>query len=186
LTKQELLKEYELIKRAQRDKNAFAPLYEKYFVFVFRFVYKRVGDKDLTNDLTSQTFVNAMMHIQKFEFRGVSLSPWLIRIAINEVNKHFRTARKQHHVSIDENQMAQLSDDVDLAHHHASMEQLVEALNELDDNDQQLIELRYFEQLSFKEMSVMYNASEAALKMKVYRLLDRMKKRLEQKRSSSS
>ncbi|NJM24972.1 MAG: hypothetical protein HC859_05145 [Bacteroidia bacterium] len=88
------LKEEDVIRASQRDPSAFRPLYEKYYRTLFRFILYRVADKEVTADLTSQVFLKALLHLDKFQLRGFPFSSWLYRIAINECNDFFRKTKK--------------------------------------------------------------------------------------------
>ena len=59
----QIQEEESLIHQSQADPEAFRPLYEKYFKRIFLFVHHRVGDKDLTSDITSQVFLKALLKI---------------------------------------------------------------------------------------------------------------------------
>src|SRR6476620_3912206 len=102
MTEGEIRQEYEVVDRSRKDPSAFGPLYEKYFDRIFNFIYRQTDDEDLTADLCSQTFLNALKNSSRFEFRGVPVSAWFYRIASNEVNKHYRKIKKEKVFSIEE------------------------------------------------------------------------------------
>src|SRR5260370_39369120 len=95
MTGEEIRQEYETIDRAKKDPAAFGPLYEKYFDRIFNFIFAQTDDEDLTADLCSQTFLMALDHVHKYEFRGVPVSAWFYKIASNEVNKHFNKTKSR-------------------------------------------------------------------------------------------
>ena len=169
----------ELIAKAKKDRHAFSALYERYFVRVFQFVYQRVGDQNQASDLTSQTFLKAMLHLHKYEDRGVPFIAWLLRIASNEVNQFFRKSKKVVEVEIDDQQLSRLAEDLQIEIDEPHLEQMIEALNHLGLEESQLIELRFFEGNSFKEIAELYGLTEANAKMKVYRILKKLKKQIE-------
>ena len=61
--------ELQWLRAAQADPQRFAPLYDRYFGDVFRFVLRRAGDRELTADLTQQTFLKALMALGRYEPR---------------------------------------------------------------------------------------------------------------------
>src|SRR3972149_10075114 len=74
----------ELIARAAKgDREAFGGLYERYVFKVFRHVYYLTSDSHTAEDLTAQTFLNALEAIHRYEVRGVPFLAWLLRIAYN-------------------------------------------------------------------------------------------------------
>ena len=173
------LSEAEVIALAKKDKTHFGTLYNNYFDQIFRFVFKRLGGKeDVAGDLTQQTFIKAMANIQKYEDRGLPFSSWLYRIAQNEVNMFFRQQKKNYTVPIDENRVADLADEANIGRHMSTEDQemLIEILNSLKEEDLEIIELRFFQNLSFKEIAEIYNITEANAKMRTYRILERVGK----------
>lgn len=173
--------EAELIAKAKTDTTYFGGLYNAYFEQIFRFVFKKVsGNEDLAGDLTQQTFMKAMANIQKYEDRGFPFSSWLYRIAQNEVLMHFRAQKKTFYVAIDEERINELASEVSGSVQYMSteeQEQLVAMLNELDSDSLDLIELRFFQELSFKEIAEIYSITEANAKMRTYRILERINKK---------
>ncbi len=176
--KQEQLdREAELIRLARKDPDAFRPLYEAHFSKVFRFVLHRVGDKETAGDITQQVFLNALTHIRKFEPRGVPFSAWLFRIAINRVNLFFRTTKRSRVVFIDNATIEPLYEEI-MADQTMDdwMEKLPHILEKLDESALHLVELRFFEGRSFREIGGILDITENNAKVKVYRVLDKMKK----------
>lgn len=176
------LSEAEIIQLAKKQQEYFGLLYEKYFEQIFRFVFKRLsGDEETAGDLTQQTFIKAMANMDKYTDKGLPFSSWLYRIAQNEVSMHFRSAKKTITVSVEQTAVLGLLDEVTTVHHMSMDEQekLVKLLNELDPEQSDLIELRYFQGVNFKEISEIYNITEANAKMRVYRILDKLKSKWE-------
>lgn len=85
------LQEQELVERAKTDDSAFTELYNYYLPRIYGYINKRVGDQALAEDLTSQTFIKMVEHLQRFD--GMSFKSWLYRIATNTVIDHIRTHR---------------------------------------------------------------------------------------------
>ncbi|MGQ3012199.1 MAG: RNA polymerase sigma factor [Flavobacteriales bacterium] len=161
---------------SQRDPRAFEWLYNRHHDRIFRYVYSKVRDTEQTADLTSEVFLKALMNIRNYEPKGIPFSAWLFRIAVNEVNMYFRRSGKVKHISVHEDLReewnAQWDDPV-------WRRRLAEALGRLSPEDLQLIEWRFFDGIRFKEIAEMESSTEAAVKMKVYRILEVLKKQLE-------
>lgn len=172
------LTEPEIIQLAKKQQEYFGLLYEKYFEQIFRFVFKRLGgDEDTAGDLTQQTFIKAMANMEKYTDMGLPFSSWLYRIAQNEVSMYFRSTKKGATIDIEQKSVLHLLDEVHTSHHMSLEEQekLIQLLNEMDQEQCDLIELRYFQGISFKEISEIYNITEANAKMRVYRILEKLK-----------
>ena len=172
------LTEPELIELAKKEQKYFGELYNTYFDRIFRFVYKRLsGNEEVANDVTQQTFMKAMANIEKYEDRGLPFSSWLFRIAQNEVSMFFRAQKNGYTVEIEDWRMKDLCTTGDILGYmtQEDQEKLVELLNEMDQEQLDLIELRFFQEMSFKEISEIYNITEANAKMRVYRILEKLK-----------
>ena len=166
-----------MIRQAQANPEAFRPLYEKYFKKIFLFVLHRVGDKTLTADITSQVFLKALLHLDKYAFRGLPFSAWLFRIALNECHDFFRKHKRHRVVSLDEHTIQNLHEELTAAARQEDLEQqLPLILQQLSADELQIIELRYFDQRPFREVADILGISETYAKVKVYRALDKMKK----------
>ncbi len=175
--KDELRDEESLIQKSQADPEAFRPLYEKYFKRIFLFVHHRVGDKAMTADLTSQVFLKALINIKKFSFRGLPFSAWLFRIALNECNDFFRKNKRYRLVTMEEGMVEHLYEELTSETRLEDLRQrLPTILQKLSVNELQIIELRFFEQRPFKEVGDILGISETYAKVRVYRILEKMKK----------
>jgi RNA polymerase sigma-70 factor, ECF subfamily len=171
------LSESEIIALAKKKSKYFGVLYDRYFDTIFRFVFKRLGgNEDVAGDLTQQTFIKAMANIDKYEDRGFPFSSWLYRIAQNEVSMFFRQEKKSFSVSIDENRVSEMAGEAEISNIMSTedLEKLIEFVNELKQEHQDLIELRFFQGLSFKEIAEIYDITEANAKMRTYRILEKL------------
>jgi RNA polymerase sigma-70 factor (ECF subfamily) len=166
-----------LILRSQADPEAFRPLYEKYFKRIFLFVLHRVEDRQLAGDLAGQVFLKALLHIKGFTFRGLPFSAWLFRIALNECNDYFRKTKRHRVVTIEDVSVEHLYEEFTSDSHLEDLKSRLPAiLQKLTVEELQVIELRFFEQRPFKEVADIIGITETYAKVKVYRILDKMKK----------
>jgi RNA polymerase sigma-70 factor (ECF subfamily) len=165
------------ILRSQTDPQAFRPLYEKYFKRIFLFVLHRVEDRSVAGDITSQTFLKALLNIGRFKFRGLPFSSWLFRIALNECNDYFRKNSRYRIVTIDDKAVEHLFEELTNNTREEDLrQQLPVILQRLSREELQLIELRFFDQRPFKEVADIIGITETYAKVKVYRILQKMKK----------
>ncbi len=175
----EVREENEIVERSKRNPQAFGELYERYFERIFYFALRQTGDEELAGDLASQTFVNALHHIPRYQFRGLPFSAWLYRIATNEINKHYRKMRGKKIFSIEEIRIRELVEqaspgpggwDEELIH------RLITYLNDLPTEMLQVLELRFFEDKDFREIAFILDITESGAKMRTYRALDQLRK----------
>ena len=176
LSDEEIRNEYTILERSKKDTQAFGELYEKYFERIFTFIYRQTDDEDLTADLCSQTFLNALSHVNKFEFRGVPVSAWFYRIAANEVNKYYRKKKSTRVFSIEEIRVKELIEISSNEYNEELIQRLIGYLKKLPTDMLEVLELRFFEDKDFKEIAYILNITESGAKMRTYRALDKLRK----------
>ncbi len=166
--------EASLVGAAKTDPERFAPLYVRYFGDIFRFILRRAGSKELTADLTQQTFLNAMLALPRYESRGLPFRAWLYRIALNELRMYWRKRRE---VSIDlgRQEARLLGEEMGIAGEEEDLERLARALSKLDAKKAQLIELRYFDGMPYAELGQVMGLGEDAAKMRTHRALETLR-----------
>jgi RNA polymerase sigma-70 factor (ECF subfamily) len=173
---EQLLLEEELIKKAQANPASFKPLYEAYYKPIFLFVLHRIGDKELTADVTSQVFLKALLNIGRFRFKGLPFSAWLYRIAINECNDFFRKHKRERFVVLEDTSVILLYEEMFGEDRLDELKRkLPSILEQLSPEEFQVIELRFLENRPFKEVAEILSITETYAKVKTYRILDKMK-----------
>ena len=169
-----------LVRAAQKDRRAFSQLYEKYYEQIFLFIYKRMESDAACGDVCSQVFLKALANLHRYEDRGFPFSSWLYRIAINEINQYFRDHKNAiRAVSLDKAQVQFIADEIgNGVELEEALQALQTVLDQLDESSLTLIEMRFFDQKSFKEMGQVLGISEGNAKIKTYRVLEKLKKEL--------
>lgn len=173
--------EQQLIEAAKRNPQHFAALYDKYYSQILKFVYQRVATKQDAYDVTQQVFVQAMLSLEKYEYRGLPFSSWLYRIAINELNKAFRKNEKQRGINLEEKHLIDIAEEMNADTQNENEQAVLNALTTLEEDDYQIVEMRFFEKRAFKEIAEILNISEATAKMRLYRILEKLKPVVERK-----
>lgn len=169
--------EQQLLKQAIQDRTAFRPIYEKYFKDIFLFVLRRVGDKQVSADITQQVFLKALTQLDKFQFRGVPFSAWLYRISLNECNDYFRKTAKLRYVVVENLQVEGMFEEMKTEEKTPDLlDRLQEMLQKLTPPELELVELRYFETLPFRDIAEIYGITENHAKVRLYRVLGKLKK----------
>lgn len=179
-TKEELKEEAKIIQRAKQDPEVFGLLYEKYYKPVFLFVNRRTDNSDTTADVTSQVFLKAMLNLHQWKFKGVPFSAWLFRIAANQVNEYYRTINAKRTISLRTDHVSLLLEEMDVSISTDPIEVIPQLLGYLDEEEIEILELRYFEQRSFKEVAFILNISEGNAKVRIHRILKKLKKHASQ------
>lgn len=182
LDQDQIQQEQDWINLAKKDPAQFKMLYDKYFEAIFGFVYRRTDDEDISADLTSQTFLKALQNLKKYQDRGLPFSAWLYRIAINELNKFYRSRQKKKVFSLEEHLVIKLIwvEEQEPNDQESLLQQVLQDLNNLKTEEVEILELRFFEERSFKEIAYILEISESSAKMRTYRALEKLKNQLKQ------
>ncbi|MEO0555296.1 MAG: sigma-70 family RNA polymerase sigma factor [Bacteroidota bacterium] len=175
MTDEEIAVEQRIIEVSKRDVQKFRAIYDRYFEDIFEFIYRRTDDEQLADDLCSQTFVKALENLKRYEFRGLPFSAWLYRIATNEVNKHFNKKNRNRVFSLEEERVKELMETDDEGFTDAQIQQVREILNNLPTATMEILELRFFEGLGFKEIAYILNIGESGAKMRLYRAVEKLR-----------
>jgi RNA polymerase sigma-70 factor (ECF subfamily) len=165
-----------LIERAQRgESEAFGLIYDRYVDTVFRFVYFRVGNRQLAEDLTSDTFLRALKRIGSFTWQGRDLGAWLVTIARNLVADHFKSGRYRLEVTTGdvldadrEDRGPEGSPESAVVEHITNMA-LLGAVKQLNPEQQECIVLRFLQGFSVAETAQTMGKNEGAIKALQYR-----------------
>lgn len=168
--------EQALIGQAQRDPQAFAALYDRYVDRIYVFVYRRTHDEASAQDVTSVTFEKALRHLGRFRWQGVSFGAWLYRIARNEIAQHHR--RQRFTFSLSDWHALEGATGTAAPTHEAHAD-LQAAFSRLSDNDQELLTLRFYEDLSSAEVAAVLGCSTPNVYLRLHRALGRLRHHLE-------
>jgi RNA polymerase sigma-70 factor, ECF subfamily len=165
-----------LVERAQAgEAEAFGLIYDRYVDTVFRFVYFRVGNRQLAEDLTSDTFLRALKRIGSFTWQGRDLGAWLVTIARNLVADHFKSGRYRLEVTTGDVLDADREDrgpegsPESAVVDHITNVALLSAVKQLNPEQQECIVLRFLQGFSVAETAQAMGKNEGAIKALQYR-----------------
>nr|MDT0658296.1 sigma-70 family RNA polymerase sigma factor [Micromonospora sp. DSM 115978] len=167
---------WSLVERAQAgEAEAFGLIYDRYVDTVFRFVYFRVGNRQLAEDLTSDTFLRALKRIGSFTWQGRDLGAWLVTIARNLVADHFKSGRYRLEVTTGDVMDADREDrgpegspEAAVVEHITNVA-LLTAVKQLNPEQQECIVLRFLQGFSVAETAQAMGKNEGAIKALQYR-----------------
>lgn len=168
--------EEDIIAAVQKGKASFELLYNKYFESVFRFVYSRVESKQLAQDLTADVFVKVYQNIHKYKNEGKSFGGWLYRVAYNETMTYYRKNKKQKYVELNNSGIHHLSEELVIEEDQVDENFIKKIFNQLKNEEVELLRMRFLQGIAFKEMGEFFNMKESTVKMKVYRIIEKVKK----------
>ena len=176
----------ELAKLARTSRDAFGTLYERHITAIYRYVYYRVGNMEDAEDLSARVFTRALKHIHNYNDRGLPFTAWLYRIAHNVVANFHRDNKRHPSVPLDEMEIhPEIAQDnhADATDIRIDSERerrrLIEAIHRLPEERQQLVVLKFVQQLQNVEIGQIMNRSEGAIKSLYHRTLAQLRQRLE-------
>lgn len=183
--------EHELIELIKHDPQVFRELFRLHYNSIFGYIFRRTGNFNSTIDIASDTFLKAFLGIRHYQYRGAPVTAWLYRIATNEVNLHFkadrrRTSALQSFQLDNANQFNQYLEqdrenlEIELQQHQRFIE-LSSALQKLPIKYQEVIALRFFEDKSIKEISIILELKEGTVKSLLSRGINKLRKQVQPK-----
>lgn len=147
---------------SEGNNEAFDILLTRYKNRVYSYIYYTVKDSDLSEDIFQETFVKVITTIKQGRYVETGkFSSWVTRIAHNLIIDHYRQERNENLISNDENEETDLFnrkelsegtiEDMLITHQiHADIRRLVAAL---PDNQREVLVMRYYKNMSFKEIA---------------------------------
>ena len=178
----EELPDKEALRRATKgDQEAFGVLYERYAGRIYSYVYYRIGSSQDAEDLTARVFMRALKHIPNYQDRGVPFSAWLYRIAHNLVANWHRDHARKPVVPLD-----------DIPHLPSERQHPEGSLLSAEENDallrlvrtlpadrQQLLILKFVDNLPNAEIGRVMGRTEGAIKSLYHRTLQALREQSE-------
>lgn len=171
-------REIEIIQRAQEDIRYFEELYQMYFPKIFRYAFRKTSSNDLAEDLTQQTFLQAIQAFNSYHNQGKPFGAWLFKIAHNLIVNEYakRTAvpleeAESHSVNGEAEIIEAVDTSIDLEH-------VKKCLSELPPNYQEVVELKK-EGLKNAEIADVLEKTESAVKVAFFRAVNMLKECLE-------
>lgn len=168
---------WELVRAAQEgDRSAFALLYDKYVDVVFRYVLFRVGDRELAEDVTSETFLRALRRISSVTYQGRDVGAWFVTIARNLVLDHVKSSRFRLEVTtaeVDDSGRVEAGPEQQVLA-GATRTALLECVRQLGDDQRECIVLRFLQGLSVAETAAVMSRNEGAVKALQHRAVRRL------------
>jgi RNA polymerase sigma-70 factor, ECF subfamily len=161
-----------LLERASRaDPEALGALYDQYVERIYNYIYHRVGQADLAEDLTAQVFARMLEAIREGRAWRTSFSGWIYRIAHNLVVDHYRRRGRASFVELEEASpiAADEADPLRKVEARLESEHLRAALSKLTEEQAEVIALRFLDEFSIAEVASMMNKTEGAIKALQYR-----------------
>jgi RNA polymerase sigma-70 factor (ECF subfamily) len=175
----------DLVTRAcQGDQEAFRLIFERYSRPVISFIYDQVGDRELADELTQETFVRAYRGLKSLR-KETKLSTWLFGIAKNVARESLRARiRQNQHIDLDDKQVLDLSDQSPVPSSQLLDKEFNEVVQRslalLDEDKRVVFTLKIFHQCSYEEIAEITGFSIPKLKTDLHRARAEMRQRVGQ------
>ena len=157
----------------KRDRTAFSTLYDLHIDRVYKFVFYWLPSQADAEDITQEVFVRAWRSIDKYKVSGAPFIAWLITIARNQVNSHYRSAKKL--VPLDDMDPAGDSNPQTEAEINFTRGHVRDAIMKLKGDKQTVIQMRFISEMSYEEVAKAINKTEGAVRVLQYRALKDLK-----------
>ena len=158
--------ELTLLHRARAlDQDALAQIHERYYVAVYRYIDFRVQDIQTVEDLTSEVFIRFLNAIRDRHAPQNSVQGWLIGVAKNVLKEYYRRNRRDNWFALKDEQAGSTPSPAEVTDTNLMNEQLREAMQELTEDQQQVLALRFGFEMPIKQVSEAMQKSEGSVKM---------------------
>ena len=152
----------ELISRAQEgDTAGLSALYEHYQQSIFRFLYYRVGDPQVAEDLTSEVFLRMIRAIGGYR---IAFEAWLFQIARNQAIDYYRKQQREQNVALQDEYPATGEGVETMMDGNFNNERLFQALRHLNDSQRDVIVLRFVNEMPITQVAQTLHKSEDSVK----------------------
>jgi len=157
----------DLVRRAQGgDVEAVGELYDRHHTRIYRYLWSRVRDRHLAEDLAGEVFVRMVKDLPGYQPRGIPFQAWLYRIAHNLAVDHQRASGRHELVPLyhAEGLNAEGQDPASKVERQLTVERVESALGALDPIQREVVVLRFLVGLSLREVAAALDKTVAAIK----------------------
>lgn len=162
------------------DTEAFSYIYEKNVTRIYNYIFYRIGSEADAEDLTARVFHRAFGHIENYQEKGVPFTAWLYRIAHNLTANWYRDTQRRKEISLEDRLDLPTQGELPERQMENAQEKelLMKAIRRLPPERQQLILLKYLEDLTNGEIAVIMGRTEGAIKSLYHRSLISLREEL--------
>lgn len=163
----------------QQDQLAIIEVYENYFTAVYHYIRLKVGDPEVAEDLASDVFLALIDTVRQRKTPHTSLRGWLFKVARNHIAQHHDTHHKINKVQLGEWMIPATNTNeeplIESLMHDLSVEQVMQALENLPDEQQNVIIFRFGQALSIQETADIMGKTVSAIKSLQFRAIDALR-----------
>ena len=160
------------------DDGCFAQLVDRYSGRCYGYFYRLTGNAEVSDDLLSELFIKLVEKIKSY--KGGSFECWLFRVASNIFHDYLRAKQRQKKLLQTQRKQLESQGQNDKQSDDDGIDKLQIQIEKLDMETRELIMLRFYTQLSFREMAEMRSEPIGTTLSKVHRGLMRLREMMEQ------
>lgn len=165
----------ETLKKAQAGSDqALTDLYNAYFERIYNFIFYRTSHKETAEDLTEDVFVKAFAKLRGLT-EPKAFEGWLFQIARNKVIDYYRSKKQVVSLEEIENTLEYETNIVDLVNLQTQQTLFIKLLKELSPEQQQVIKLKFLEDIDNDAIAQMLNKTEGAIRVIQHRAISKLK-----------
>ena len=153
-----------LLRARQRDSAAWSSIYKEFSLRLYRYIFLKVQNRQLAEDISEMVFLRALEAIDKYEMRGLPFSSWLFRIAHNLIIDHLRKNKGDRELPLEDVSLPSRDDPAATAEKGIALEQVRGAMKQLTKIQQEVVEMRFAAELNIAEIAKIMGKSEGAIK----------------------
>lgn len=165
-----------------QDKYAAEILVERYYKSVYKEIYIRTSDEELSLDLTQETFISVLKALSSFDSKKAAFKTWILKIAQNKVID-YRRSRHHHEALVTETIETYDTDDgrnmEENVINKLTKERIEEVLQQEDENARQIFIMKAQQGYTFSEISEITGTAQSTVKNRYYSMVKKMRKELQ-------
>ena len=167
----------ELAVQARTDRAAFGVLFDRTLPKIYGYLYRRVGHREIAEDLASRTFEKALANIHRFSPERGTWNSWIYRIATNVLFDHFRAGNREVPMPEEEwNEPSVPETASKTTERGIDRKMLLAAMAKLPERYRSALALRFFEEKTTEEMAAILKVSRGTLAVLIHRSLRALEK----------
>lgn len=185
ISKEQLEQLINQARSASSSEQALTTLYNTYFQRIYRFIFYRVSHKETAEDLTEEVFLKTFSNLHKLE-QTQAFEGWMFQIARNLVIDYYRSKKATVALEEVEHSLEYESNVIDLVNLQTEQQVFLKLLAELTDEQQQVLKLKFYEEVPNDAIAKLLNKTEGAIRVIQHRAIAKLKELLEQLKDNNS
>lgn len=170
-----------IIEECKKNREKFSVLYDRFYPDIFIFTRRRLESDEMAKEVSAVVFAKALNSIGRYKNTGVPFFAWLVRIAQNEVYKTYRRKNTWRFIELSDSGAGKLMQESEADGAYEELLPSLKAhLSKLKKEEITLIEYRFFEEYSFKQMAEILGCTETNARVMTHRVVEKLRKKMKQ------